>query len=146
MELPVYKIVVNEDDDTGVDVVSFVERPAIQKDFMLFNQQFVEPGAKESEEEFIGRCIPYMVKEGMEQDQAAAVCYSKWREKMTGEKISIDYDDTLSTERGKELAKELIAGGADLYIISARSDKEGMLSVATELGIPASQVYATGSN
>ena len=36
MELPVYKIVVNEDDDTGVDVVSFVERPAIQKDFMLF--------------------------------------------------------------------------------------------------------------
>ena len=111
MELPVYKIVVNEDDDTGVDVVSFVERPAIQKDFMLFNQQFVEPGAKESEDEFIGRCIPYMIGEGMEQDQAAAVCYSKWqsREKMAGEKISIDYDDTLSTARGKELAKELIA-------------------------------------
>ena len=78
MELPVYKIVVNEDDDTGVDVVSFVERPAIQKDFMLFSQQFVEPGAKESEEEFISRCIPYMIGEGMEQEQAAAVCYSKW--------------------------------------------------------------------
>lgn len=146
MDLPVYKIVVNEDDDTGVDVVSFVERPAIQKDFMLFNQQFVEPGAKESEDEFISRCIPYMVGEGMEQDQAAAVCYSKWKEKMAGEKISIDYDDTLSTERGKELAKELIAGGADLYIISARNDKEGMLAVASELGISASKVFATGSN
>ena len=79
MELPVYKIVVNEDDDTGVDVVSFVERPAIQKDFMLFSQQFVEPGAKESEDEFISRCIPAMIGEGMEQDQAAAVCYSKWQ-------------------------------------------------------------------
>lgn len=148
MELPVYKIVVNEDDDTGVDVVSFVERPAIQKDFMLFSQQFVEPGAKESEDEFISRCIPYMIGEGMEQEQAAAVCYSKWqsREKMAGEKISIDYDDTLSTVRGKELAKELIADGADVYIISARNDKEGMLSVAAELGIPASKVFATGSN
>lgn len=39
MELPVYKIVVNEDDDTGVDFVSLVDRPAIQKDFMLFSQQ-----------------------------------------------------------------------------------------------------------
>lgn len=39
MELPVYKIVVNEDDDTGVEFVSLVDRPAIQKDFMLFSQQ-----------------------------------------------------------------------------------------------------------
>lgn len=39
MELPVYKIIVNEDDDTGVEFVSLVDRPAIQKDFMLFNQQ-----------------------------------------------------------------------------------------------------------
>lgn len=39
MDLPVYKIVVNEDDDTGVEFVSLVDRPAIQKDFMLFNQQ-----------------------------------------------------------------------------------------------------------
>lgn len=39
MELPVYKIIVNEDDDTGVEFVSLVDRPAIQKDFMLFSQQ-----------------------------------------------------------------------------------------------------------
>ena len=144
-ELPVYRIVVNEDDETGVDFISLVQKPAIKKDFLLF-QEFVEPGAKESEDEFIGRCIPYMIGEGMEQDQAAAVCYDKWKAKLAGEKISIDYDDTLSTARGKELAKRLIAEGADLYIISARQDKEGMLSVATDLGIPASNVYATGSN
>lgn len=39
MDLPVYKIIVNEDDDTGVEFVSLVDRPAIQKDFMLFSQQ-----------------------------------------------------------------------------------------------------------
>jgi Putative phage serine protease XkdF len=148
MELPVYKIVVNDDDETGVDFVSLVDRPAIQKDFMLFSEQFVEPGAKESEDEFMGRCIPYMINEGYDDAQAAAVCYSKWdaKSKMAGEKISIDYDDTLSTERGKELVKKLITEGADVYIISARGDKEGMMSVAAELGIAADHVFATGSN
>ena len=81
MELPVYKIVVNDDDETGVDFVSLVDRPAIQKDFMLFNEQFVDPTANETEDEFISRCIPVMIGEGMEQDQAAAVCYSKWEQR-----------------------------------------------------------------
>jgi hypothetical protein len=81
MELPVYKIVVNDDDETGVDFVSLVDRPAIQKDFMLFSEQFVDPTANETEDEFISRCIPVMIGEGMEQDQAAAVCYSKWSSK-----------------------------------------------------------------
>jgi hypothetical protein len=67
-------------------------------------------------------------------------------EQMAAEKISIDYDDTLSTQRGKELAQRLINGGATLYIISARNDKEGMLKTAKDLGIPESRVYATGSN
>jgi hypothetical protein len=40
MELPVYKIVVNDDDETGVEFVSLVDRPAIQKDFMLFKENF----------------------------------------------------------------------------------------------------------
>jgi hypothetical protein len=39
MELPLYKIVVNEDDDTGVEFVSLVDKPAIKKDFLLFNEQ-----------------------------------------------------------------------------------------------------------
>jgi len=61
-------------------------------------------------------------------------------------KVSFDYDDTLSTERGKKLAQKLIDAGDDLYIISARGDKEGMLATANRLGIPESRVYATGSN
>lgn len=63
-----------------------------------------------------------------------------------GQKVSFDYDETLNTERGKRLAKEQIANGAEVYIISARDNKDGMLSVADELGIPHDRVFATGSN
>ncbi len=38
-ELPIYRIVVNEDDETGVEFVSLVEKPAIKKDFLMFNEQ-----------------------------------------------------------------------------------------------------------
>jgi soluble P-type ATPase len=61
-------------------------------------------------------------------------------------KISFDYDGTLSTKRGFNLAQKLKSEGADLYIISARNDKQGMLRVAKELGIPTDKVFATGSN
>jgi len=61
-------------------------------------------------------------------------------------KVSIDYDDVLSTDTGKELAKRLISDGADVYIISARRDVEGMLGIAKELGISERKVYATRSN
>lgn len=60
-------------------------------------------------------------------------------------KISFDYDGVLSTDKGKAKAKEL-SKVATIYIISARSDKEGMLGTAKELGIPSSRVFATGSN
>lgn len=62
-----------------------------------------------------------------------------------GLKISFDYDGTLSTAKGIELAKELIKSN-DVYIISARSNKNGMLTRAKEIGIPESRIYAMGSN
>jgi hypothetical protein len=65
---------------------------------------------------------------------------------MAASKVSIDYDDVLSTEKGKELAKRLISDGNTVYIISARRNKDGMLNTAKALGIPESRVYATGSN
>ncbi len=67
-------------------------------------------------------------------------------ESMNFAKISIDYDGTLSTSKGKELAKRLMSEGNTIYIISARGDKAGMLATADELGIPHSRVFATGSN
>ena len=44
-------------------------------------QEFVDPRAGESEDDFIGRCIPVLVGEGKDQDQAAAICYSMWRDR-----------------------------------------------------------------
>ena len=64
-------------EEMGVQVVSFVEEPAIEVDFMAFSaQEFVMPKAGESEDEFIGRCIPVLIDEGYDQAQASAICYS----------------------------------------------------------------------
>lgn len=79
MDLPIYKLVINEDDDTGVEFVSLVTNPAIERDFQYFNEQFVEPRGGESEEDFIGRCMEVVKGEGYDQEQAAAICYSYWR-------------------------------------------------------------------
>lgn len=38
----VIELKVNEDDDTGVDIISFVESPAIEVDFMYFNDKKIE--------------------------------------------------------------------------------------------------------
>lgn len=65
---------------------------------------------------------------------------------LAGRKVSLDYDDTLSTAEGKKLAQQLIGQGDVVYVISARDSKEGMMGTALFLGIPADRVYATGSN
>ena len=148
MELPIYELKINDSlvDDSEVSYVALVDAPAIKKDFIVFNDEFLAPSKGEHETEFIPRCIDYVVKEGKDPEQAVAICKSIWSEHFAGEKVSIDYDDTLSTDRGKQLAKRLIAEGKTVYIISARQDVEGMLSVAKDLGIAESRVYATGSN
>lgn len=38
----------------------------------------IQPGGSETKDEFIGRCIGEEIKNGHEQSQAAAICYSKW--------------------------------------------------------------------
>lgn len=60
-------------------------------------------------------------------------------------KVSLDFDDTLETERGKELAKRLIAEGKTVYIVTRRqqSASEEVYKVAEELGIPKSRVKFT---
>ena len=148
MTLPIYELKISENlnDEAQVDYIALVDAPAIKKDFLAFNDQFIEPSKGEHESDFLQRCIKYIIDEGKESEQAVAICSSLWEQHFAGVKISIDYDDTLSTERGKELAKRLINEGDIVYIISARNDVEGMLGVAESLGIPKSRVYATGSN
>jgi hypothetical protein len=88
-----------------------------------------------------------------DEAQRYAVCKSiydgpvgAYRKAFAPDKISFDYDETLTAEKGMELAKQWISKGADVYIISARGSIEPMLIRAQELGIPKSRIYATGSN
>jgi hypothetical protein len=63
-----------------------------------------------------------------------------------GQKISFDYDETLSTDAGKELAKKKITEGYDVYIITARmesGDNTSLFNIAKELGINKSNIYFT---
>jgi hypothetical protein len=106
-----------------------------------------KPKANEPKKEFIQRCMgnPVMVAE-YSKDKRTAICTTAFETKLnTNQKISFDYDGTLSTKKGTKLAKDLITNNT-LYIISARSSKTGMIDKAREVGIPFNHIFATGSN
>ena len=116
------------------------------KEINMEEIKMVEPKSGESEEEFISRCIPYMIGEGYEQSKASAICYSKWGQKLASERVSYDYDGVASTPLGKSLIMDDIDKGYEVYIISARNDKEGLMYLVSEVGVKSSNIYATGSN
>jgi hypothetical protein len=66
-------------------------------------------------------------------------------DKFAGTKVSVDYDDTASTEKGKELLKRLLSEGKDVFIISARGDKATIVNALKDY-LPASKIWATDSN
>ena len=76
-----------EMEDVGVDAVALVENPAIELPFMAFaaEEKFVEKIPGESEDDFMGRCIPTLIGEGYDQDQAAAICYTYYQEGFTSD-------------------------------------------------------------
>jgi len=106
-----------------------------------------KPTSGESETDFLKRCMSdnVMVSE-YDAEQRSAICRTSYTEKLAGEKISFDYDGTFSTQKGFDRAVSLIESGADVYIISARESKDGMLARANKAKILFSKVYATGSN
>ena len=117
------------------------------KDMLIEPVLFVKRQPGEDRSEYINRCTEYLIKnEGKQPDQAYAICNSTADEYSIGQKVSFDFDDTLNTPRGRGLALYELQSGSDVYIISARSNKEGMYPIADELGIPHSKVFATGSN
>ncbi len=69
----------------------------------------IEPNSGESEDEFISRCISEEVNGGMDQDQAIAVCYSKWNENLTTQLSQFE----LTPEEAEFLIREVLL--ADSY-------------------------------
>ena len=49
-----------------------------------------DPKDYEKEEDFMGACVPTMMQEGKDKDQAAAACTSMWKEHMGGKSIEPD--------------------------------------------------------
>ena len=58
-------------------------------------------------------------------------------------KISFDYDGVLTTENGKNLLKQKIKDGYDVYIITARQRSLTVIRFARENGIPSNHVFFT---
>lgn len=96
------------EDDEEVDFIALVEYPAIQKNFLAFKDQFVEPAPNESKEEFLPRCIEYVINEGKESEQAVAICSNLWEGRFQEDSYS-DYPQSAkdNAERGIRLNEEL---------------------------------------
>ena len=76
--------VMEELEESGVSSIALVDEPAIEKYFIYMrDQKFVKPSAGESESDFMGRCVPAMIDEGKDQDQAVAMCISMYSEEMS---------------------------------------------------------------
>ena len=82
--------IVDELDGSGVDAIALVDSPAIEKNFMYFKaEKFVEPESGESESDYMGRCVPVLIGEGKDQDQAVAICISTYQN-MAEEKFAAE--------------------------------------------------------
>jgi hypothetical protein len=95
MKLPIYELKISENlnDEAEVSYIALVDEPAIKKDFLAFKNEFIEPSKGERENDFIPRCIEYVINEGKDNEQAAAICYSIWKEHFSDEQQFETYND-----------------------------------------------------
>jgi len=109
-KLPLYKMFIADDIDgeEEVDFVALVESPAIQRNFLAFGDQFVEPTQGESKNDFMPRCIEYIINEGKESEQAVAICSNLWEGRFQEDSFN-DYPQSAkdNAERGIRLNEEI---------------------------------------
>lgn len=109
MKLPIYELKINEQlsDESEVSYIALVDAPAIEKDFLAFRNEFIEPSKGERENDFIPRCIEYVVSEGKDNEQASAICYSIWEQHFAGENKNEENFESYNDypEQAKENAK-----------------------------------------
>lgn len=117
-----------EDQESGVTAIALVDRPAIEVDFIYFKkEELVEPGPTENRDEFISRCISVLIDEGKEQDQAAAICYSKWEDRYGEQFEQPGHIDEVYSEYQLEtmieLAKTLGVPGSSVEVSKEKFSK-----------------------
>ena len=111
-------------------------------------QEFVSTRSGESKEDYISRCIPYVINEGKTPEEAAGKCYGMWEQKFAiGDKVSFDWDETLTDPKSIPLLEEERRKGSLIYIITARQNvSDSMNKFGSKYNIPSSRIIATGSN
>ena len=111
-------------------------------------ENFVYPNSGESKDDFIGRCIPYVINEGKTPEEAAGKCYGMWEQKFAiGDKVSFDWDETLTDPKSIPLLEGERRKGSLIYIITARQNvSDSMNKFGSKYNIPSSRIIATGSN
>lgn len=78
--------------------------------------------------------------------QGVAISISKGDIKLEGLRVSFDFHETLTTDKGKKLLEKEQKEGNIIYIISAANDVKELLPFAEKYGIRKDRVFATGSN
>lgn len=122
---------IDDMEDSGVSAVALVSDPAIEKFWVYMKKHaFVKPSAGESESDYIPRCMSVLVgDEGYDQDQAAAICYSTWREEHSALKMEFesytDYPEsaTNAAKRALKWAEENGWGDCGTPIGKARANQ-----------------------
>ena len=109
MNLPVYELKINEslNDESEVSYVALVDNPAIQRDFQVFNQEFIEPNKGEHQDEFLQRCIKYVIDEGKESEQAVAICNSLWDEHFADQTCPVATQDIKTNLKDRQNAIDI---------------------------------------
>jgi len=100
---------IDDVEDSGVSAVALVQDPAIEKFWVYMKKHaFVKPQSGEREDDYIPRCIGVLVgDEGYDQDQAAAICYSTWREEHKSVKLAeYPWDECIDDQLARGLDQE----------------------------------------
>jgi len=110
-------------------------------------EEFVYPEPGESENDFISRCVKYVMAEGLTQDQALGKCYGMLKQGFAATDVSFDWDGTLTTDRGVRMLEDERRRGSIIHIISARPyPTEDMFDLMRKYDIPSTHLHTVGSN
>lgn len=105
----------------GDEGIEWAQRKLEQIDEEKLEVYIIEPKANESEEDFVARCIPNEINNGMDQDQAVAVCYNKYKEKNT--KMEKQKFAKATLEDGTVIYVSAMEVGGEVMVIDENGDK-----------------------
>ena len=75
-------------------------------------EKFVSPRSGESKEEYISRCVPYVLNEGKSQDEALGKCYGMWEQEFDYDVSNLpNYDQYPNSGDPKSMLIKPIIGG-----------------------------------